>query len=149
MNGHGQATPSQSISSRLLENARAGDEIACERLVRLFHPFVYRWLRRWGIPESEAPDVIQNVFAKVFPGLARFDRGSPGSTFRGWIWRIARNEAADYHRTRRPRQATEHELDTLPEVQKPGRAMRRIARDDAKAPRLDSRRFSTTDFSNF
>jgi RNA polymerase sigma-70 factor (ECF subfamily) len=44
--------------------------------------------------------VVQEVFLAVASGIARFQRDRANSTFRGWLWTIARNEARD-HFTRR------------------------------------------------
>jgi RNA polymerase sigma-70 factor (ECF subfamily) len=54
------------------------------------------------------------VFARVFSAIGRFDRESSGATFRGWLWRIARNQANDYFRTRRPLQIDDHSLALIP-----------------------------------
>jgi RNA polymerase sigma-70 factor (ECF subfamily) len=42
---------------------------------------------------DEAPDLLQNVFAKVFEHLANFDTTRK---FSSWIYRIAHNEAVNY-----------------------------------------------------
>ena len=92
---------SRSITSSLLRTARAGDSFAWERLFELFHPFVYRWMRRWGVPESEAPDLVQNTFTNVYKSIERFDHESENTSFRGWLWRISRNVANAYFSSQR------------------------------------------------
>jgi len=67
---------------------------------------------------SQAQDVVQTVFLKVFRGLARFRFQS---SLRTWIYRIAHNECQDYHRRQRishvPLEAilgSSDEIDTKP-----------------------------------
>jgi RNA polymerase sigma-70 factor (ECF subfamily) len=107
---------SQSITSSLLQGARNGEQDAWKRLFELFHPFVYGWLRRWGVPEADAPDLTQNVFTSVYTALPDFDYQSPDATFRGWLWRIARNAANHYFSSRRPVQLDSNRLNAIPEV---------------------------------
>jgi RNA polymerase sigma factor (sigma-70 family) len=89
---------------------RECDQGAWERLVKLFDDFVYGWFRRWGISESDAPDLVQNVFISVFSAIGKFDRESPGTTFGGWLWQIASNERHDFFRRRQPQQLDENTL---------------------------------------
>jgi RNA polymerase sigma-70 factor (ECF subfamily) len=87
----------------LIRRARAGDEDAFAELVMSHGARVYRALRRFGLDESEADEVAQEVFLRAWRGLARFEERAQLST---WLYRIALNEA---HR-RRSRRA-------LPRVQ--------------------------------
>lgn len=108
-------SPSQSISASLLGGVKALDGRSWERLVSLFHPLVYRWLRTWGVPSDDAADLVQNVFTRVSQGVQRFQRDQPGSSFRGWLWTIARNQANDYFQARRPHQLTDSFIAQIPD----------------------------------
>ena len=55
----GDANPS--VGSTLLEQLRAGQTDAWERLARLYGPTVYVWCRRAGVPEADAADVSQEA----------------------------------------------------------------------------------------
>lgn len=76
--------------SRLLGEAREGDEKAFRRLVERYHPMAYAVVRGVLGDRSEVEDVLQDVFVKVYKGLAGFRGDAKPST---WIYTIARNEA--------------------------------------------------------
>jgi RNA polymerase sigma-70 factor, ECF subfamily len=95
----GQGPPSSVATSRsLLERARADDSAAWERLVGLYAPLVFGWCRRWGLPEQDAADAMQEVFQAVVAHLAGFRSGREGGTFRGWLRTIAHNKVQDHFR---------------------------------------------------
>jgi RNA polymerase sigma-70 factor (ECF subfamily) len=94
----GAANPS--VGESLLVRLRAGQAGAWERLVRLYGQTVYVWCRVAGVPEADAADVSQEVFAAVVRRLADFRRERPGDSFRGWLWTITRNKVRDHWRRR-------------------------------------------------
>ena len=55
------ADSAQGTSLTLLERARAHDEQAWTRLVRLYEPMIRSWCRRGGLQESDVNDVVQEV----------------------------------------------------------------------------------------
>jgi len=88
----------QSASPSLIGRAVAGDATAWQRLIQIYGPLVYAWGRRHGLPPHDAADVTQETFWAVATSIARFDGTRPGATFRGWLWTITRNKAADLAR---------------------------------------------------
>ncbi len=90
-----------SISSTLLEQIRSQRPDAWRRLVDLYGPTVYRWCRQLGVAGGDAADVVQEVFAAVAGGMARFHRDRPGDSFGGWLRTIARSKVYDHFRRRR------------------------------------------------
>jgi RNA polymerase sigma-70 factor, ECF subfamily len=94
----GPPPSSVSTSRSLLERARADDSAAWERLVGLYAPLVFGWCRRWGLPEQDAADVLQEVFQAVVAHLAGFRSGRAGGTFRGWLRTIAHHKVQDHFR---------------------------------------------------
>ena len=74
----------------LLEQARAGDEVAFGKLVSLHSDQVYRTLRRLGLAPADAEEVAQEVFLRAWRSLDGFAGRSQLST---WLYRIAFNEA--------------------------------------------------------
>src|SRR5947209_20362996 len=103
-NGSG-ASPCSSVS--LLTRVQANETGAWDRLVGLYAPLVFGWCRRWGLPEQDAADVMQEVFQAVVSHLAGFRSGREGGTFRGWLRTIARHKVQDHFRRggREPRGA--------------------------------------------
>ena len=59
-------------------------------------PFVWRMLRRFGVRESDLPDVCQEVFVVVYRRLPDFDRGK--ASLRTWIYGICLRTASQYRR---------------------------------------------------
>jgi RNA polymerase sigma-70 factor (ECF subfamily) len=80
---------------RLLERLREGDDAAYEALLERFQTPVYQLVCRLIDDPSEAGDVVQDVFLKVFRGVGSF-RGQ--SSLKTWIYRIAVNEAHNRRR---------------------------------------------------
>jgi len=80
---------------RLVDSLREGSESAYEELLLRFQQPVYALALRLLDDESEACDVVQEVFLKVFRNVSSF-RGQ--STLKTWIYRITVNEA---HNARR------------------------------------------------
>src|SRR5439155_1036936 len=79
-----------STSSSLLAGLRTQERAAWSRLAKLYGPLVYSWCRRRGLQDSDAADVLQEVFRAVAGKIEDYAQG-PGSTFRGWLWTITRN----------------------------------------------------------
>lgn len=92
--------PSQSTSTSLIQRVKSRDPAAWQRLVTLYGPMVYDWSRQTGLQSSDAADVVQDVFQSVSSGLANFQHGGAGHTFRGWLWTITRNKICDHQRRR-------------------------------------------------
>jgi RNA polymerase sigma-70 factor (ECF subfamily) len=95
----GNATSATSLT--LLERARAADPDAWQRLVSLYSPLVFSWMRRAGLGEADAADQLQEVWQSVAGALDRFQRDADRGTFRGWLWTIARNRIRYYFRALR------------------------------------------------
>jgi RNA polymerase sigma-70 factor (ECF subfamily) len=89
-----------STSSSLLQRAQSRDPAAWQRLVQLYGPLVYRWCRRGGLQQTDAADLVQDVFLAVAERLPEFRHDRPEDTFRGWLWGITRNKVADHFRAR-------------------------------------------------
>ncbi|GAB5402965.1 MAG: sigma-70 family RNA polymerase sigma factor [Aureliella sp.] len=87
------------LSSMLLDGVRNMDPSGWSRLVTTFGPIVYRWCRSSGVKESDAPDVVQEVFASVARGIATFQREKPQGSFRSWLATITRNKVRDHYRS--------------------------------------------------
>lgn len=79
----------------LAEALRAGEEYAYETLIQRFQNPVYSVVSRLVDDPDDAPDVVQEVFLKVFRNIASF-RGE--SSLKTWIYRIAVNEARNHRR---------------------------------------------------
>jgi RNA polymerase sigma-70 factor (ECF subfamily) len=81
--------------SALVDGLRSGDESAYEILIRRFEQPVFNVVSRLMDDSTEAADVVQEVFLKIFRNVGSF-RGE--STLKTWIYRIAVNEARNHRR---------------------------------------------------
>jgi RNA polymerase sigma-70 factor (ECF subfamily) len=72
----------------LVERCRAGDDIAFSELVDRYKNLVYGMVWRMGADRSQADDLAQEVFLKVYRGLPYFRGEARLST---WIYRIVAN----------------------------------------------------------
>jgi len=77
----------------LVRLARLGDARAFEALVVKYQRRVARHVARWVKRAADVEDVVQEVFIKVYRGLASF-KGE--SAFYTWVYQIARNTAFNF-----------------------------------------------------
>jgi RNA polymerase sigma-70 factor (ECF subfamily) len=80
---------------RLLSALQAGEERAYEQLIERFQTPVFNLAYRLLNDQSDAADVLQEVFIKIFRNVATF-RGE--SSLRTWVYRIAVNESHNRRR---------------------------------------------------
>lgn len=113
---------------RLVESLRAGSERAYEELLTRFQQPVYALAMRLLNDPSEACDVVQEVFLKVFRNIGNF-RGQ--STLKTWIYRITVNEAHNARRWFFRHRRREVELDNSPEET---RNWKEIIPDSGRSP---------------
>lgn len=101
------------LSTHFLMGIRAMDPAAWQRLVEVFGPVVYRWCRASNVPERDAADVVQDVFATVAKGLENFQRQKESGSFRSWLATITRSRTIDYFRQAAGREAATGGTDAL------------------------------------
>lgn len=81
--------------ARILRGLRAGVESAYEELMDRYEHPVYSMVYRLLGNQTDACDVVQEVFLKVFRGVNSFREQS---SLRTWVYRIAVNEAHNHRR---------------------------------------------------
>lgn len=95
-----QPEASNATSLSLIDRAQQRDPDAWRRLCQIYAPLVYSWVRKAGVAENDAPDVVQETFRIVSVHLERFRHDRPEDTFRGWLITITRTEVLGYFRRR-------------------------------------------------
>jgi RNA polymerase sigma-70 factor (ECF subfamily) len=85
----------QSEEAALIEELQAGSEDAFAWLIAHFHQPIFSLLARTVQDRNDAADLTQEVFVKVFRGMANFHGES---SLRTWIYRIALREASNSRR---------------------------------------------------
>jgi RNA polymerase sigma-70 factor (ECF subfamily) len=104
------------LDSTLVARCLSGEDAAWEELVRLHTRRVYGICYRFTGRDSEAQDLTQDVFLRVFRALGGF-RSTEGS-FATWLTRLTRNLLIDHYRRTRSERSTdsiEDQLATLEE----------------------------------
>lgn len=81
--------------SALTAELQAGSEEAFSLLIAQYHAPVYSLISRILTDPSDAADITQDVFIKVFRGIRSFHGDS---SLRTWIYRIALHEASNQRR---------------------------------------------------
>src|SRR3984957_17073998 len=101
--------------STVVERCLSGDDAAWEELVRLHSRRVYGLCYRFTGKDSEAQDLTQDVFLRVYRTLGSF-RSTEGS-FTTWLARLARNLLIDHYRRTRNERITDSIEEQLPGVE--------------------------------
>jgi RNA polymerase sigma-70 factor (ECF subfamily) len=89
-------TTSVSLLQRLRTPA-AND--AWDRFVKLYTPLLYYWVRRLGVQEPDAADLVQDVLTTLVQKLPEFSY-DPSKSFRGWLRTVTLNRWRNLQRRR-------------------------------------------------
>jgi RNA polymerase sigma-70 factor (ECF subfamily) len=84
-------TTSPTLLARLKQPA---DERAWQRFNELYTPLLYYWLRRAGLGQQEAADVVQEVMIVLVRTLPEFEYDKAQS-FRSWLRTVLMNKYRD------------------------------------------------------
>jgi RNA polymerase sigma-70 factor, ECF subfamily len=88
-------------SGSLLERLRnPNEQEAWNRFADLYTPLLYYWLRRLGLAENDAADLIQEVFVILVTKLPNFEYRRDG-TFRGWLRTLTINKYREVQRRKK------------------------------------------------
>jgi len=99
-----QALPAASHEAVLVAELRAGSEEAFAYLLAVYQNQVFNLVAHMVESGTDAADVLQDVFVKVFKGIKHFHGESSLKT---WIYRIAIHEASNHRRSRLRRRLRE------------------------------------------
>ncbi|MBI1941449.1 MAG: sigma-70 family RNA polymerase sigma factor [Acidobacteria bacterium] len=90
-----RALPATGYEAALVTELQAGSEEAFDYLVAVYQHPVFNLVSHIVEDGTEAADVLQEVFVKVFRGIRQFHGESSLKT---WIYRIAVHEASNHRR---------------------------------------------------
>src|SRR5947208_3306660 len=99
----------------LVERCLNGDEAAWEALVRTNTRRVYGFCYRFTGKDSEAQDLTQEVFLRVFRSLKSYRSGD--GAFATWLARLSRNLLIDHYRRSRQDRSTDSIEEQLPMIE--------------------------------
>lgn len=91
-----------SLLARIKDTA---DRQAWAEFVDLYAPVIHGYALKRGLQDADAADLTQEVLGAVARSAARLNYDPARGTFRGWLFRVVRNELADFGAARR-RQGT-------------------------------------------
>jgi len=118
----GQSGPTQPLIKNrldpdlnLVERCLSGDEAAWETLVRTHTRRVYGFCYRFTGKDSEAQDLTQEVFLRVFRSLKSYRSGD--GAFATWLARLSRNLLIDHYRRTRQDRSTDSIEEQLPMIE--------------------------------
>jgi RNA polymerase sigma-70 factor (ECF subfamily) len=92
------ADTSLTLLERLQENA--DDPQAWDLFIERYQPRIRRWCLTWGLQDSDADDVSQDVLIKLFATLRRFQY-DPSRSFRAWLKTVTKHVWIDSVAARR------------------------------------------------
>ena len=104
-----------STAAQLARQATGGDLDAFEELIRCLQRRVYGFAYQHLRDSSEAHDLAQEIFVKLYRNLGRYDSTR---RFEPWFWKLAANTTINYRRKRIPMPA-ELSDDSAGETQNP------------------------------
>ena len=93
MSGDSSLKTSPSLLARLRDSPE--DQSAWGEFVGRYQPRLLAWGRRWGLQDSDAQEVAQNVMVRLASKL-RVLSYDPSLSFRGWLYTIARHAWSDF-----------------------------------------------------
>lgn len=96
----------------LIERCLAGEQAAWDELIKLHTKRVYAICYRFTNHDSQAQDLTQDVFLRVFKSLSSFRAGE--GSFSVWLTRLTRNLLVDHYRRTKHDRVTDALEDKLP-----------------------------------
>ena len=122
-------------ASLLLRLRDPRDHDAWVVFVSLYEPVLYRVLRRTGLQDADALEVLQDLFLAVSRNIERWEHGAEHGSFRGWLRQVTRNLVVSWVRRQRRQLTTSsidldslldsHPADDCPETDEFDRELRR------------------------
>ena len=96
----------EKTSSSLLRRLRnPQDQASWGEFVALYEPLLVRYVRKKGLDEHDAQDVVQGIFIALLRKLPTFELDRGKGRFRTWLWQVAHNAVVDWARSRKRAQA--------------------------------------------
>ena len=97
------ASSQSETSLTLLQRIIGGDDLAWEEFSSRYVEVLRVWCRRWGVPQSDVDDLVQETFLIVISRVTHFERRGIGS-LRAWrketarrCWRNVQRRAERHH----------------------------------------------------
>lgn len=96
--------------SSLIERVRnTQDAEGWREFVELYQPLLFSYVRKQGLTDHDARDMVQEIFSKLLRAMPKFELDHSRGRFRTWLWRIMHNVTIDWMRHRQ--RSTIHEVE--------------------------------------
>ena len=95
----------------LISKYLAGDEKSLEILIEQYLKPIYSFVYRYTGSASNAEDITQDVFVRVWKNLKKFDQNK---SFKTWIFSIAKNAAIDWLRKKKTISLSDDDMEKIP-----------------------------------
>jgi RNA polymerase sigma factor (sigma-70 family) len=82
--------------SLLLRLRDAQDAQAWSQFVDLYGPLIYDFLRKQGLQDADAADLMQEVLWAVSGAVGRLEYDPQRGSFRGWLFTVVRNKLRNF-----------------------------------------------------
>jgi RNA polymerase sigma-70 factor (ECF subfamily) len=105
-----ESDTSLTLLERLQQNP--DDPQAWAIFVQRYQPRIRRWCVDWGLQDTDADDVAQDVLVKLFAALRKF-RYDPAQSFRAWLKTVTQHAWSDFIAARRRRPGQTSRIDTI------------------------------------
>lgn len=92
--------PPDTKASLLVRVRNAADAEAWQLFVDLYGPLVYNLARTHGLQDADAADLTQEVLGSLAVAVRSLEYDPRRGSFRGWLYRVARNRLLDWLRRR-------------------------------------------------
>jgi RNA polymerase sigma-70 factor (ECF subfamily) len=100
-------TVEKTSSSLLRRLKNPDDQASWGEFVALYEPLLIRYVRKKGLDEHNARDVVQNIFITLLRTLPNFELDRAKGRFRTWLWQVTHNAVVDWDRARKRAQKVE------------------------------------------
>ena len=94
-------------SSLLLRVRNSNDQESWNEFVALYEPLLFRYVRARGLSQSDAGDIVQNIFSSLVKTMEKFELDHSRGRFRTWLWRVTQNEITRWFHSQKRNRAVE------------------------------------------
>lgn len=93
-------------ASLILRLPTKADAEAWREFVSIYEPFLHRFVRRQGLQDADARELVQDVLLSVVQAVGHWQQDATRAKFRTWLFRIARNRLIDVLRKQQKKEMT-------------------------------------------
>lgn len=112
-----QESTTQTRASLIQRVRNKADAVAWGEFYAIYQPLLTAYVRKRGVSEHDAADVVQDVFVRLSSAMVDFEFNAERGRFRTWLWRVMHSALTDWARRRAVRGRAEQgwvDLQELP-----------------------------------